>query len=278
MPPGHVLRPGESAARLDSPGMPDLARCDDRQLIERHRAGDVRAREVLIARYLPLARRLALRYRHTPEPLDDLIQVASLGLVKSVDRWDPSRGLALSSYAVPTILGELRRYFRDRTWAVRPPRELAELSVTIERARDSLTSGLGREPTVDDFAAHLGRPRDAILEAMHAGHARLATSLETQISDEPLTMSGAFGADDHGYDEAEDRATFDRLVARLDPRAREVLRLRFDAGLRQSEIARRIGFSQVHVSRILMASLEALADHVRVTGYGYQLAGPDGSS
>src|SRR4051794_27129952 len=116
--------------------MPVLTRLDDRQLMARHRAGDGRARHILIERYLPLARSLALRYRRTSEPLEDLLQVASLGLVKAVDAWEPERGLALSSYAVPTILGELRRYFRDRSWAVRPPRRLLELVPELERARD----------------------------------------------------------------------------------------------------------------------------------------------
>src|SRR5690349_5782163 len=120
--------------------MPDLTRLTDRQLKARQRAGEPRARAVLIERYLPLARGLALRYRRTSEPLDDLVQVASLGLVKAVDRWEPERGLALTSFAVPTILGELRRYFRDRTWAVRPPRRLVELALDIEAARDGVTA------------------------------------------------------------------------------------------------------------------------------------------
>jgi len=129
-----------------------LADADDRQLVQRHRAGDPHARDTLIERYLPLARTLALRYRDSVEPLDDLIQVASLGLIKAVDRWDPERGFAFSSFAVPTVLGELRRYFRDSTWMVRPPRDLIELSLSIERSRQPLVAAIGREPAAADFA------------------------------------------------------------------------------------------------------------------------------
>ncbi|MDA0159911.1 sigma-70 family RNA polymerase sigma factor [Solirubrobacter ginsenosidimutans] len=240
---------------------------------ERQRAGDAQAREALIERYLPLARKLALRYRHSPEPLDDLIQVASLGLVKATDRWDPNRGFAFSTYAAPTILGELRRYFRDRTWAVRPPRELAELAFAIERARERLTAGLGREPTAADFATHLDRPRSEIVEALRVGHAHWAMSLEAQVSDELPAVAEFVTEADHGYDEVEGLAVFDWLLAPLAPLAREVLRLRFDAGLRQSEIARRVGYSQVHVSRILRSALTTLAAHVHATDFGYELVG-----
>src|SRR4051794_19471243 len=154
---------------------------NDRQLVERYRAGDPRARGALIERYLPLARTLALRYRDTIEPLDDLIQVASVGLIKAVDRWEPERGFAFSSYAVPTILGELRRYFRDATWIVRPPRELLELSLAIERSRASLQAATGREPGVEDFAAHLQRDPQRVAEALQAAGCRSASSLESEV-------------------------------------------------------------------------------------------------
>src|SRR5829696_5511052 len=144
----------------------------DVRLAQRHQHGEAGARAELIERYMPLARSLALRYRRTSEPLDDLIQVASIGLVKAVDRWDPARGLAFSSYAVPTILGELRRYFRDSTWDVRPARDLQELCLTVEQAREALWGELGRSPTVGDIAEHLNRPAEDVVEALRASEGR----------------------------------------------------------------------------------------------------------
>jgi RNA polymerase sigma-B factor len=246
-----------------------LTRLDDRQLIARHRMGDERAREVLIERYVPLARALALRYRRTSEPVDDLIQVASLGLVKAVDGWDPDRGLAFTTYAVPTMLGELRRYFRDRTWAVRPPRRLLELALEIEHVRDAVTVRGGREATPAELAAHLGRAEQEVTDALHAARARWPAALE-YTSDDLL----AVGTHDRAYDDAEAAATFERLVAGLDTRSREVLRLRFRDGLHQREIGRHVGTSQIQVSRILRSSLEQLAVSVRPTAFGLQLDTP----
>jgi RNA polymerase sigma-B factor len=241
---------------------------EDVRLARRHRGGDRRAREILIARYLPLARNLASRYRGTPEPFDDLVQVAALALVKAVDRWDPDRGLAFSSYAVPTILGELRRYFRDVTWAVRPPRALQELCLAVELARAELSSANGREPTVADLAERVGRPLEEVLEALYATAGRSAHSLDAPVNkgeDDTATAVDLIGWDDLGYDQAEDRATVEHLTSVLDARAREILRLRFAEDLLQSEIAERVGCSQMHVSRILRSSLERL--HLR---YGAQ--------
>jgi RNA polymerase sigma-B factor len=243
-----------------------LTRLDDRQLMARQRAGDRRAREVLIERYLPLARALALRYRRTSEPTDDLIQVASLGLVKAVEGWDPERGLAFSTYAVPTMLGELRRYFRDRTWAVRPPRRLLELALDIEHVRDAVTAHRGREATPAELAAHLGRAEEEIADALHAARGRWPAALD-HAGEELLDV----GAHDRACEEAEAAATFERLVACLDLRSREVLRLRFRDGLLQSEIGHQIGTSQIQVSRILRNSLDQLALSVRPTAFGPQL-------
>jgi len=230
--------------------------------VRRHGGGDPRARHELIERYIPLARSLALRYRRSPEPLDDLIQVASLGLVKAVDRWDPERGLAFSTYAVPTILGELRRYFRDATWHIRPPRELQELCMSVERARTALNAESGREPTVADLAERLGRSREDVLEGMQAGLGRVAGSLDTTVHDEDdgsTTAGELIGRDDEGYARAEAVATIERMLSILGEREREVLRLRFDHDLLQSEIAERVGCSQMHVSRVLRSSLERLS-------------------
>jgi RNA polymerase sigma-B factor len=229
--------------------------------MRRHRAGDPRARETLIERYLPLARGLALRYRRNAEPVEDLVQIASLGLVKAVDRWEPERGLAFSSFAMPTILGELRRYFRDATWVVRPPRELQELTLKIERARDPLSTTIGREPGPGDFAEHLGRSPEVVAEALQAAGCRWASSLDSQSVEHPAetaTVGETIGSDERGYEQVESRATFERLTSVLDQRAREILRLRFDDDLLQTEIAGRVGCSQMQVSRIIRTSLEQL--------------------
>ena len=223
----------------------------DRELMRRHRAGDQRARETLIERYLPLAAALARRYRRTSEPLDDLIQVASVGLVKAVDRWEPERGLEFSTYAVPTILGELRRYFRDFGWLVRPPRAVTELVLKIERTREPLHAAIGREPAADDFAGHLERTPEAVTEAMYAAGCRWAAAVDPEA---PAPTA----AEDREFEHAEARVAIGLLTAELDPSARTVLGLRFGEDLPQAKIAERVGCSQVQVSRIIRSSLERI--------------------
>jgi len=234
---------------------------DDQKLMRRHQRGDARAREELIERYMPLARSLALRYRRASEPLDDLIQVASVGLVKAVDRWDPDRGLAFSSYAVPTILGELRRYFRDATWDVRPARDLQELCLAVEEAREALWGELGRSPTAADIAGRLGRSQEDVVEALQATEGRSVRSLDAPVHDEEEGSASAgdlIGQNDGEFERVEAGVTIERLAGVLDDRAREILRLRFQEDLLQSEIAERVGCSQMHVSRIIRSSLEKL--------------------
>jgi RNA polymerase sigma-B factor len=234
---------------------------DDQRLMLRHRGGDARARDELIERYMPLARSLALRYRRASEPLDDLVQVAAVGLVKAVDRWDPERGLAFSSYAVPTILGEIRRYFRDATWDVRPARDLQELCLSVEEAREKLWAELGRSPTVADLADRLDRSPEEIVEALQATEGRSARSLDAPVHEEEGDSASAgdlLGDDDAEYERVEAGITIERLTGILDDRAREILRLRFQDDLLQSEIAERVGCSQMHVSRIIRSSLERL--------------------
>jgi RNA polymerase sigma-B factor len=254
----------DMGAQQHEPSAPPAARAsraEDRRLMLLHRDGDSRARDALIERHLSLARNLALRYRRAAEPLDDLYQVASVGLIKAVDRWDPDRGYAFSSYAVPTILGELRRYFRDTTWAVRPPRDLLELTMTVERTRRDLGAAIGREPTADELAEHLGRPTEAVLEAVEAAGSRCAASLDGPVLDdagEGSTVGDQIGGEDHAYQEAEARATVERLTKVLDARAREILRLRFEEDLLQAEIAERMGCSQMQVCRVIRSSLERL--------------------
>jgi RNA polymerase sigma-B factor len=243
-------------------------RTGDQRLLHEHRLGNRHARAVLIERYMPLARRLASRYHRTGEPADDLVQVAALGLVKAVDRWDPDRGLAFSSYAVPTILGELRRYFRDATWCVRPPRSVQETYVAIEQARDAVEAATGRAATVTDLAGRLRRSPEEVGEGLGAADCRAPRSLDDPILDDDAdgaaTLADIVGEKDAGYRQAEARATIARLTPALGDRDREVLRLRFEEGLLQSEIAERIGCSQMHVSRIIRRSLDTLALHSRL--------------
>jgi RNA polymerase sigma-B factor len=236
-------------------------RTDDQRLLRRHRAGARNACSTLIERYMPLARALALRYRRSPEEMDDLVPVASLGLVKAVDRWDPDRGVAFTTFAVPTILGELRHHLRDSSWCVRPSRRLQDLSQSIDRARRELRAATDCEPTIAELANRLGRSRDEVTEAVLASRGRTASSLDAPRDEDGAGAEAAVDALsqlDPGYARVEAKATIERLIAVLDDRARAVLFLRFELDLVQSKIAAAVGCSQMHVSRILAASLEAL--------------------
>jgi RNA polymerase sigma-B factor len=238
---------------------------EDRALFRRYLdPRDPLDRDAITERFLPLARRLARRYQRPDEPFDDLLQVAYLGLVKAIDRYDPARPVAFSSYAVPTILGELRRHFRDRTWAVHVPRDLQELALRVERAVDEHARRTGRQPSVREVAAAVGQSEEAVLEALEAGGAYRATSLQTPRGDEGGeggdTLGDAIGTDEHGFDHAEQRATLDRLLRLVSERDRAVLRMRFEEDLTQAEIGERIGVSQMQVSRILRAALQRLRE------------------
>jgi RNA polymerase sigma-B factor len=244
------------------PGNDRAARAhEDRRLLERyHAGGDPAAREALVERFLPLARQLARRYQRGGEPLDDLIQVASLGLLKAIDRFEPGRATAFSSFAVPTILGELKRHFRDRGWSVRVPRDLQELAVRVERVGDDLARGLGRAPTLEELAEHLDVTVEQVLEAREAAGAYRAVSLD-RPRDEEDEGEGAgdfMGVEDPGFSHAEDAATVELLMGVLSDREREVLRLRFNEDLTQSEIGARVGVSQMHVSRLIRQAVARL--------------------
>jgi RNA polymerase sigma-B factor len=239
---------------------------EDRRLFERyHVHGDVAAREALVERFLPLARQLARRYQRAGEPLDDLVQVASLGLLKAIDRFEPGRATAFSSFAVPTILGELKRHFRDRGWSVRVPRDLQELAVRTERVTDELSRGLGRAPTPEEIARHVGVTVEQVLEAREAAGAYRAVSLDRPAGDdeEGDGMAEAVGAEDPGFGWAEDAATVQRLMVVLSDREREVLRLRFVEDLTQAEIGARVGVSQMHVSRLIRQAVASLREAAR---------------
>jgi RNA polymerase sigma-B factor len=220
--------------------------------------GDPTARELLVERYLPLARRLARRYQHTDEPIEDLIQVASIGLLKAVDRFDCSRDVMFSSYAVPTILGELKRHFRDRTWSVRVPRDLQELALRVDQTVTRLSLGQRRSPSVAEVAEAVEASDEQVLEALEAMGAYRTTSLDSPRSsrdEETESVAEGLGTHDHGFDRAEERATLEPLMGRISERERTVLRLRFGDDLTQAEIGERIGVSQMQVSRLIRQAL-----------------------
>jgi RNA polymerase sigma-B factor len=228
----------------------------------RTRAPELRDR--LVRRYLPLARYSASQYAGSSEPFDDLVQVACVGLLKALDRFDPSRGSAFTSFAMPTMSGELRRHFRDRGWSVRPPRDLQDHALTVERATGSLTAALGRSPTVDEVGERTGLAAEDVLEARQALASRHAVSFSMPVTGGNETvLSDRMGAEDPGFGAAEDRATLGRLMSHLCRRDREIVRLRFYEDLTQSEIAERVGLSQMHVSRLLRSALETLRQAAR---------------
>jgi RNA polymerase sigma-B factor len=222
------------------------------------REGDSRDREVLVERYLPLARSLALRYQRSGEPFDDLLQVASLGLIKAIDGFDPHRGIAFGAYAVPTILGEIKRYFRDRTWAVHVPSHLQELTLRVDRAVSELAERLHRQPSVAEIVLAVGADEEAVLEALQAGGAYRARSFDEPSNggdDAAPTLGESLGVAEHGFARVEARVTFTALLGVVTTREREVLRMRFEDDMTQAEIAAAIGASQMHVSRIIRAAL-----------------------
>lgn len=224
--------------------------------------GDRRARAQLIERFLPLARSLARRYERGSEPLEDLVQVASMALVKAIDRYDPSRGYAFSSFAVPTIAGELKRHFRDQTWMVRPPRGIQEVTLRVEGALVRLSQQLDRSPTTGELAEAVGVSDEEILEAMQARSARGALSLHAPQGEpgEAMSLQDTLGAEDPDLERAETRVQLDRLMTQISPRAREMLRMRFEEDMTQAAIGAAIGISQMQVSRILRQTIAQLRD------------------
>ena len=262
-------RPAYPGRAGDGPGPADVSddraartREDRRLLVQYHRGGDAAARDALVERFLPLARQLARRYQRGGEPLDDLVQVASLGLLKAIDRFDPARETAFSSFAVPTILGELKRHFRDKGWSVRVPRDLQELAVKVDRVGEQMSRELGRAPTPAEIAETTGASTEQVLEAREAAAAYRAVSLDRPRDDdeEEGGIADSVGADDPGFSLAEDAATVQRLMKVLTDREREVLRLRFEEDLTQSEIGARVGVSQMHVSRLIRQSVARLRE------------------
>jgi RNA polymerase sigma-B factor len=272
--PAPDARMRERLALLSDAGIgPRLASCPagsralrERALFELHaRRRDPFTRGALVERFLPLARSLARRYEHPGEPLDDLFQVASLALVMAIDRYDPDRGYAFTSFAVPTIVGELKRHLRDRTWVVRPPRELQELTLRLDRTTRTLAQKLDRAPTVSELAGAIGTDEEHVAEALQARSGRSALSIQAPgpQEDRGPTLEEELGGEDDGYARAESRAMLDRLMTLLPARDRDVLRLRFGGDMTQAEIAVLLGVSPMQVSRIIrqgIARMREIAD------------------
>jgi RNA polymerase sigma-B factor len=229
-------------------------------------------REAQILALVPLVHALARRYAGRGEPLDDLVQVGTVGLINAVDRFDPARGADLASFAAPTILGEIRRHFRDRAWAIHVPRGLREAQATVSRAVEELTGRLGRNPSVDEIATEARMSPEDVLDAMAAQAAYRPASLSVLRAEraDPIDV----GEIDAGFEHAEGRACLGDGLQRLPARERVILHLRFEEGLTQAEIARRVGLSQMHVSRLIQRALEHLREHANRPGPRLPRPGP----
>jgi RNA polymerase sigma-B factor len=230
----------------------------ERALLRRyHEFGDTAARDQLAEEMLPLARALAGRYAGRGEPLDDLVQVACIGIMKAIDGFDLEREVRFSSYATPTVLGEIKRYFRDKTWAMRVPRGMQELQLEIARARDKLTNQLGRSPNVQELAEAVDAPFEEVLQTIQSQDARRTRSLQEPVG-EDMTLADSVGGLDPEMGRAEMRVLLEDAFDVLSDRDQEVLRLRFAEDLTQTEISKRIGVSQMQVSRLIRQSLARL--------------------
>jgi len=246
-----------------------LTRDEMRERFRRFAAtGDDTLRHELVEAHLGLAAHLARRFVHRGEPFDDLVQVSSLALVKAVDRFDPDRGVEFSTYATKTILGELKRHFRDKGWSIRAPRRVQELYLHLGQATSSLSQQLGRTPTIAELAAETGSTEDSVIEALEAGRGYRSASLDGGGPDDE-GISARLGAEDRRFTAAEWRAVLGPHLSALPERDRAILCQRFVDGLTQSEIATRVGISQMHVSRLLtrtLATLRAACDGVGAEG------------
>jgi RNA polymerase sigma-B factor len=246
---------------LDRMGRVEAER-ERRMFARMHDPDDPLDADDVLRRYLPLARHIAGRYRGTGEPDDDLLQVATLGLLKAIRRFDPARGTMFSSYAMPTVAGELRRHLRDTTWFIHVPRDLQELALHVDRCARELTSSGGRRPTAEDVAAAMQCTVEEVVDGRRALGAHRALSLDTTgpDGDEAIPRIDALGHDDPGFDGVAARHGLDVLLQAVPRREREILRLRYEEDLTQREIGRRVGVSQMHVSRILQGALRRLRD------------------
>ena len=243
-----------------------MTRESDKVLLRRyHEEGDVSAREQLIEQYMSLVRSLARRYSYRGEQLEDLVQIGAIGLIKAIDRFDVNRGVELTTYATPNIIGEIKRHFRDRGWSVRVPRGLQELNIQLSRLVEELTVQHGRSPTIPELAKSAGVEEEDVLEALESGQAYATLSLSAPSGgddDSDLDPLESLGTIEHEYEVSEDRAVLAPGLAKLDERERRILHLRFFEGLTQSQIAQQVGISQMHVSRLIRRSLEKMRDEI----------------
>ena len=237
----------------------------DKVLLRRyHEQGDLAARAQLIEQYMSLVRSLARRYSYRGEQLEDLVQIGAIGLIKAIDRFDVNRGVELTTYATPNIIGEIKRHFRDRGWSVRVPRGLQELNIQLSRLIEQQTVQLGRSPTIAELAKAAGVSEEAVLEAIESGRAYTSLSLSAgsgsggHDDDGELDPLESLGSEDFEFELSEDRAVLAPGFKVLDQRERQILHLRFFSGLTQSQIAEQVGISQMHVSRLIRRSLEKI--------------------
>ncbi|MBA2629745.1 MAG: SigB/SigF/SigG family RNA polymerase sigma factor [Thermoleophilaceae bacterium] len=239
----------------------DAREVDHRLLVRYHEQGDLAAREELVERLMPLARDLAMRYSYTDEPFEDLLQVASLGLLKAIDRFEPGRGTKFTSYAAPTMLGELKRHFRDKGWALHVPRDLQERSLAVSRTTEFLSKELGRSPKAREVAGAIGCTVEQVLEAREAAASYEASSLDAPSSREDAegaALVEVLGEEDRSFELVDSRQAIATTWRELPDLERRVVELRFMHDLTQREIGERIGYSQMHVSRLLRRALGRL--------------------
>jgi RNA polymerase sigma-B factor len=243
-----------------------MTRIDDKILLRRyHEDGDLQAREQLIEQYMSLVRSLARRYSYRGEQLEDLVQIGAIGLIKAIDRFDLDRGVELTTYATPNIIGEIKRHFRDKGWSVRVPRGLQELNVQLSRLVEQLTVQYSRSPTIPELAKAAGVEEEEVLEALESGRAYTSLSLSVGGGggdDDDLDPLESLGTEEHQYEVSEDRAVLAPGFKALDERERKILQLRFFEGLTQSQIAQQVGISQMHVSRLIRRSLEKIRETI----------------
>jgi RNA polymerase sigma-B factor len=252
-----------------TPAFDPARRRGDEKLFERYRrSGDRRDRDQLVERFLPLARNLARRYSQDPRAYEDIVQVAAIGLINAIERFDSTRGVSFSSYAVPTIAGEIKRYFRDRSWTVRPPRDLQERVLRVDAATKQFSSGHSRAPTVSELAERLDDlSQEDVLEALYARRAASALSLDTPATqdDDTNTLGERLGTTDGGYALVEQRVLLDSLQRALTTRERAILQMRFVEDMTQAEIGAAVGLSQMQISRLLRQSIDHMSTIARTT-------------
>jgi RNA polymerase sigma-B factor len=240
-----------------------MSRSVESLLVAYHREGDQSAREQALVELMPLVRALASRYAGRGEPLEDLVQVGSVGLIKAVDRFDVDRGVDFSSYAIPTVVGEIRRHFRDKAWAMHVPRRLKELSLRLSRTLDELTTELGRSPTIAELAEACGVEEEDVVDALDSSNAYSTRSLHAPFEEGgDDSLADKLGVEDTGYAEVEDGALVAAGLDALDDRERQIVELRFFDEMTQSQIAAEIGISQMHVSRLLRRALATMRGRI----------------